>query len=357
MVSNSSEIKEILDIASPKTRDAIYILSTSSMLTDSIAQHLLVRAGVANGNAPDVVNEIKSYPIWYTRTQKSWVLDDDVREYALVHLNGNTKQVQKSTLASLRELRGEASNELTFRDQKDLEYQIARLGLKIEEEQQQAVNTFRYFYEMAEQFHVQETSRVVDLYIDESLKPQDQAKGLPEHLQSAYFMQGMFAYRNNNLQKALHLLQIVSNNVGDSYQSMKDGAIAFHLIGHVWAREYRKHNEAEDAYRKSLALGERLNETFHVAQVYHSLGNLLSKDRNRSKEAEDAYRQSLALGERLNQTYHLAQVYANYGKFEITRGNKKKAKELLTESLKYQKEKRFIKMISELLRQLENETK
>lgn len=313
MVERISGIKDVLDIVSAKTRNAIYILSTSSILTDSIARYLLAYTGVAKEDASEVVDELKSYPIWRTRTQNSWVLDDDVREYALTHLNGNTKRVQRSTLASLKELRERVSNEFVFRDRKDLEYQIARLGLKIEEEQEQSINTFRYFYETAEQFHIQETARVVNLYIEEGITFQDKLKDLPAYLQSAFFMRGMYAYNRGDLEKALSILSIVADNISDSYQSKKDGAVSYHLIGRIWADDREKIEEAEQAYRQSLLILGEINESFGVAQVYHSLGNLLSRQRNRAKDAEEAYRQSISLFRKDNKTFGLGQVYHSLG--------------------------------------------
>jgi tetratricopeptide (TPR) repeat protein len=82
-------------------------------------------------------------------------------------------------------------------------------------------------------------------------------------------------------------------------------------LGNLLSKNRQRDKEAEDAYRKSLALLERIGDQFGQAQVLHSLGNLLSKNRQRDKEAEEAYRKSLALAQ--DNAYHQAQVLHSLG--------------------------------------------
>ena len=57
-------------------------------------------------------------------------------------------------------------------------------------------------------------------------------------------------------------------------------------------------DEAEDWYRKSLAIRGELGDRAGMASTYHQLG-VTAQDRGRLDEAEDWYRKSLAINEEL----------------------------------------------------------
>ena len=250
MSENFSAIQEIFNSVSAKLRDAIYILSVSNLLTDKLAEELLIETNIANGDAKKIITNLKAYPIWFQRTHRSWALDNDVRDYAFLHLNGNTKRIQENTLSLLKTAYKKSANSLSISDQKDFEYQIARLSLKIDSEQESGVKTLRNYYEIANYYKIFESIRVINLFIDESIKLQENVKKVPEYLLSAYFMQGMYQYRKGNKLGALSYFRIVADNHSSSLQSIKDSAIAYHLIGNIWAPDREKYKKAEEAYRK-----------------------------------------------------------------------------------------------------------
>ena len=64
------------------------------------------------------------------------------------------------------------------------------------------------------------------------------------------------------------------------------------------AQDRGRLEEAEDWYRKSLAISEDLGDRPGMADSYHQLG-MVAQDRGRLDEAEDWYRKSLAINEDL----------------------------------------------------------
>ena len=64
------------------------------------------------------------------------------------------------------------------------------------------------------------------------------------------------------------------------------------------AQDRGRLDEAEDWYRKSLAINEELGDRPGMASTYHQLG-ITAQDRGRLDEAEDWYRKSLTINEEL----------------------------------------------------------
>uniref|UniRef100_UPI0040563E4A tetratricopeptide repeat protein n=1 Tax=Candidatus Electronema sp. TaxID=2698783 RepID=UPI0040563E4A len=303
----TSVIQNIVSLLSPTAADSLSFLAVPRYLNDELATGILVKSGLANGNAPDVVEEIRSFPIWHKKNRTSWSIDDDVREYVLSKLNGSAESTRRRVLNALREIRRQPEALSPAFNLRRFDLQLARLSLTVEQEQQSGIAVLRQFFNL----HHDETSRVVDLYIDESLPAEVPSGTLPDHLHSAYFMRGHYAYKNRQFKAALRFLEPVWKRRGGSAQSRHDAAIAAHLVGLMWSKETRRHHEAENAYRESLELGKE--DSHHQAQVLHSLGNLLSKNRQRDKEAEEAYRKSLVLLERIGDQFGQAQVWHSLG--------------------------------------------
>jgi tetratricopeptide (TPR) repeat protein len=70
--------------------------------------------------------------------------------------------------------------------------------------------------------------------------------------------------------------------------------------------------EAEDWYRRSLAIKEELGNRPGMAASYHQLGRT-AQDRGRLEEADDWYRKSLTIKEELGDLRGLAMSYGQLG--------------------------------------------
>ncbi|CAK8720710.1 hypothetical protein GCAAIG_10260 [Candidatus Electronema halotolerans] len=313
----TSSVQDILDVLSPDAEKSLSFLAVPPYLDDGLAAGILVKSGLANGNAPELIEEIRSFPIWHEKSRTDWGIDDDVRDYVLSKLNGSAESTRCRVLDALRKIERPPSPTDSLHE---FDLQLARLSLTVEQEQQSGIAVLRQFFNL----HHDETSRVVDLYIDESLPAEVPAgRSLPDHLQSAYFMRGHYAYKNKQFKTALRFLEPVWKRRSGSPESCHDAAIAAHLVGLMWSRESRRQRDAENAYRESLELGKA--DSHHKAQVWHSLGNLLSKNRQRGKEAEDAYRKSLELLERTGDQFGQAQVWHSLG--NLLSKNRQRGKE------------------------------
>jgi tetratricopeptide (TPR) repeat protein len=308
----SDDAKTIFEELPDKIRRAVAILSVPSVLTENIAEKLLQHTHEANGNASKIVSQIKSFPVWMRRSKTTWAIDYKLRKIALKKLNGSSRTVKEEALDILKNFKPDF-DEYSYIESKDFELQIARLGLSIPEEFEQAIGTLRSFFEAAELFKNPEASRVVSAYIDENPDFEKFQKHLSESTLSAFYMRGLYAYRSNDYRTALKYLIPVWKQRVNSYSSIKDAAIASFLVGIIYSKNRSRFKEAEDAYKESLILEKSINNQYGLAQVYHSLGNLYSQDKNRFKEAEEDYQKSLKLLERINDKYGLAQVYHSLG--------------------------------------------
>ncbi len=283
-----NSIKDIVVSLEQSELNSLFVLSIPHVLNDELANKLLIQTGIANGNSNEIISRIKSFPIWCDRNRDSWCIDDEVREYAFHKLNGSRSETRRNVLSAMNTIAGNLKEII---NQQYLILQISRLSLTLEEEQKTGINNLRLFFDAASYYQNEETLRVVDLYIEENIPFVAPDKIIPDHLQSAYLMRGLYAYKNKNFDVAISFLLPAWKKRSDSYQSKQDAAIAAHIVGVIWSKNRSLFSEAEDAYNNSLNLGE--DNPHHLAQVYHSLGNHLSKDRSRFSEAEDAYNNSL----------------------------------------------------------------
>jgi tetratricopeptide (TPR) repeat protein len=85
----------------------------------------------------------------------------------------------------------------------------------------------------------------------------------------------------------------------------------YHMLG--WTAQDRgRLEEADDWYRKSLAIKEELGDRPSMAGTYHRLG-MTAQDRGRLEEADDWYRKSLAISEELGDLSGRAMTYGQLG--------------------------------------------
>src|SRR5919198_4212362 len=111
----------------------------------------------------------------------------------------------------------------------------------------------------------------------------------------------------HNYHRILHMLQAQRT----SPQQQSSIATISHNLG-VVAYSRRRLEEAEDWYRKSLALREDLGDLSGMADSYYQLG-WAAQDQGRLGEAEGCYRKSLAIYEGLGDRPHIADSYHQLG--------------------------------------------
>ena len=108
-------------------------------------------------------------------------------------------------------------------------------------------------------------------------------------------------------------------------------ASAYHQLG-ITAQRRGRLDEAEDWYRKSLTIGEELGDRPRMAVTYHQLG-MTAQDRGRLDEAEDWYRKSLTIGEELGDRPRMAVTYHQLGMTAQDRGRLDEAEDWYRKSL------------------------
>ncbi|HEV2809892.1 MAG TPA: tetratricopeptide repeat protein [Acidimicrobiales bacterium] len=96
-------------------------------------------------------------------------------------------------------------------------------------------------------------------------------------------------------------------------------ASSYHQLGIV-AEERGRLDEAEEWYRRSLGITEQLGEKCGMARSYHQLGRV-AEERGRLDEAEEWYRRSLGITERLGDQAGMATTYHQLGRVAVERGD------------------------------------
>jgi tetratricopeptide (TPR) repeat protein len=95
-------------------------------------------------------------------------------------------------------------------------------------------------------------------------------------------------------------------------------ATTYHELG-MTAHQRGRLNEAENWYRKSLAIKEELGNRPGMADTYHQLG-IIAQERGRLNEAENWYRKSLAISEELGIRRSLALTCSQLARLAEARG-------------------------------------
>jgi tetratricopeptide (TPR) repeat protein len=111
---------------------------------------------------------------------------------------------------------------------------------------------------------------------------------------------------------------------------------AYQGLGRV-AEERGRLDEAEDLYRRSLAIDEELGDQPGLAGSYHQLGTLALR-RGQLEEAEEWYRRSLAIEEELDHRQGLANTYHQLGYVSHARGRLAEAEDWYRRSLAIEEE-------------------
>ena len=108
-------------------------------------------------------------------------------------------------------------------------------------------------------------------------------------------------------------------------------AVASHQLG-ILAQDRGRLQDAEDWYRKSLAIEEHLGDRPGLAASYHQLG-MVAQDRGRLEDAEDWYRKALAIKEDLGDRPGLAACYHQLGVIAHLRGRLEDAEDWYRKAL------------------------
>jgi tetratricopeptide (TPR) repeat protein len=94
--------------------------------------------------------------------------------------------------------------------------------------------------------------------------------------------------------------------------SQTSKASTYHQLGRV-AEEQRQWARAEDYYQKALAIFIEFNDHASQARPYHQLGNVAQEQRQWT-QAEDYYRKALAIYVKFNDHYEQASAYHQLGR-------------------------------------------
>jgi len=102
-------------------------------------------------------------------------------------------------------------------------------------------------------------------------------------------------------------------------------ATSYHQLG-MTAQGRGRVGEADDWYRKALAIKEELGDRSDTGFTYHQLA-IIAQDRGRPDEADDWYRKALAISEDLGDGPGMARTYMQLGLLAEYRGQAQRALE------------------------------
>jgi tetratricopeptide (TPR) repeat protein len=133
--------------------------------------------------------------------------------------------------------------------------------------------------------------------------------GVIDDIAKRQFLLRRYAEAEASYRKALDILE--SN--ADSRAELKGGIAAgiWHQLGIV-AQEQRQWTQAENYYRKALALFIEFNDRHSQAGTYHQLGRVAQEQRQWA-QAEDYYRKALAICVEFNDRHTQASTYHQLG--------------------------------------------
>jgi tetratricopeptide (TPR) repeat protein len=140
----------------------------------------------------------------------------------------------------------------------------------------------------------------------------------------------------NDVARALHLLGVIWSNNQKRWKEAENAfnksinlleqigffyyqAQVYHSLGHLLSRSPRRRgNDAEEAYKQSITLFINENDQFGQALVQHSYGNLLSSNWRRYDDAENHYDKSLELLRQMSDSptkyESMGKVYHSFGR-------------------------------------------
>ena len=139
------------------------------------------------------------------------------------------------------------------------------------------------------------------------------------------------AYRHLGALAYLHDTQKALNAYRRATQLDPDNEQGWNQLGHLLQRTGQL-KDAEAAYQRVLALGEKRNDQSWIAIAYGNLGNVY-RIRGELAQAEAMYHKSLALNEALGHKEGMASAYGNLGNVYQIRGELAQAEAMYHKSL------------------------
>ena len=154
------------------------------------------------------------------------------------------------------------------------------------------------------------------------LQEQPETEWIHNSIAVVYHQLGMMAQHRGRLAEAEDWYRrslAIKDDLGDRLGR----ALTYAQLGNT-ALDRVLLEEAEDWYRQALAIFEDLGDRPHTASVYHQLG-MTAQHRGLFEEAEDWYRRSLAIKEDLGNRPQMANTYGQLGNTAQDRGRLQEA--------------------------------
>ncbi len=124
--------------------------------------------------------------------------------------------------------------------------------------------------------------------------------------------------------------------VNDELGNRSGAAASYHQLGMI-ARRSGRLDQADDWNRKALSINEELHDRPRMSMTYHQLG-IIAQDRGQLDEADNWYRKSLAIEERLGNRPGMATSYHQLGITAQQRGQLDEAEAWYRRSLTIREE-------------------
>jgi tetratricopeptide (TPR) repeat protein len=142
------------------------------------------------------------------------------------------------------------------------------------------------------------------------LQDQPETEWIRASIAVTYHQLGMTAQARGRLDEAEDWYR-KSLAISEELGNRPGMASTYHQLG-TTAQQCGQLDEADDWYRKALAISEELGNRPGMASTYHQLG-MTAQHRGRLDEADDWYSRSLAISEELGDRPSLALTYAQLG--------------------------------------------
>jgi tetratricopeptide (TPR) repeat protein len=163
-----------------------------------------------------------------------------------------------------------------------------------------------------------------------ALEAQPESDKNDRRLAVTYHQLGMIAQRHGKLEDAEEWYRR-SLAIEERLGSKVTIASSYHQLGIV-AHRRRDLDEAEESYKRSVALRDEVRDLPGLASGYHQLG-MLAHDRERWDEADEWYRRSLAIEEQLQNLPGIASSYHQLGVAAQDQGRLDESEEWQKQSL------------------------
>ena len=186
-----------------------------------------------------------------------------------------------------------------------------------------------------------------DAWADRILLATEDASGMPSALDNPAGALWLFAvsqraarevgrYHLDEAERIYRMVLASTQALPPTPAQRKSLAATYHQLGLI-AGERRRLDEAEDWYRRSLALEIELRDKPGTASTYHQLG-MVAEYRGRLDDAEEWYRKSLAIKEEYGDRLGTAITYHQLGMVAQYRGRLDDAEEWYRKSLAIKEE-------------------